>query len=184
MTKLWDEPMAVNFPALFSAVERPGFDELYEDIDGLRINAENISYQDGYLSFELLVFYAFSREFVSSFKRMQKAINIIVEDADTGQCHHFNLLDPHKRYPVEAGPNFDSELTKPTPGKKISYRQIPLEIELSNPGWGPHLYVRATLQTYNSNILAIDISDSVNLVSFMNGQPYSIDSTLAAADDY
>jgi len=184
MAKLWDEPIAVNFPKLFSAIERSGFDELYEDIDGLRLNADNIAYQDGCLSFELLVFYAFPREFVSSFRDMQKAINIIIENADTGQCHHFNLLDPHKRYPVEVGPNFDSELTKPTPGKKISYRQIPLEIELSNPGWGPHLYIRAALQSYNSNILAIDISDSVNLVSFMNGEPFSIESTLEEDDDY
>ena len=183
MPKLWDEPMEVSFPALFTFAERSGFPELIDDTDGLRLNADNISYQDGVLSLELLVHYAFQRRFLQQYKRMTKAINIVIENADTGQCHHFNLLDPHKRYAAQAGPNFNSEIENKLPGKKISYCQIPLQIELNNPGWGPHLYIRATLPSYNSNILAFDLSKDVELSSFMNGNSYSLETILEDSSD-
>ncbi|MFT5659286.1 MAG: hypothetical protein ACI9KN_002569 [Gammaproteobacteria bacterium] len=59
MTRLWDEPMAVSYPALFTSEFCAEFPESYEESDGLWLNAADIDYQDGLLSFELLVLYSF-----------------------------------------------------------------------------------------------------------------------------
>lgn len=51
--------MAVSYPALFTSEFCAEFPESYEESDGLWLNAADIDYQDGLLSFELLVLYSF-----------------------------------------------------------------------------------------------------------------------------
>jgi len=169
----WSDPIDIDFPELFSSVDREGFPELSEGDEGLTLHADNLKYEDGVFSCNLLLSFAFSREFLSSFRRVGSAINILIENVDTGQCYKMNLDDPHKTYPIIAGDNFDPAIQTAPPGLKTSYREIPLTMVIENPGWGPHLFCRAVLQNHTSNIVALDVSDKVSIFCFVNGTPHS-----------
>lgn len=179
----WSSPLEINFPELFSSQNRKGFPELAEEEEGICLYADNLSYEDSIFSCQLLVSFTFSRKFLCSFNRIGKAINLLIENADTGQCYQMNLDDPHKNYPAYSSDNFDPSIAKDLPGIKTSYRQIPLMIELENPGWGPHLFIRAILQNFTSNILALDFSDEVKISSFMDGEVHTVNLSEEESED-
>jgi hypothetical protein len=172
---LWNEPLELDFPELFSSMDRTGFPQVSDAEQGIRIYADNLSYEDNLLSCNLLITFSFKRAFATRFQRIGQALNVIVENADTGQSAFFNLNDPHKKYPSIKGDNLLSEPKSIKKGRKTSYREIPLTIELNNPGWGPHLFVRVALQAFVSNILAVDVSEEPRLSSYLNDEPYSVD---------
>jgi hypothetical protein len=171
---LWNSPLEISFPELFLSLVREGFPELGEKDEGICLYADNLSYLDGIFSCQLLVTFAFGRKYFSSFNRMGKAINILIENADTGQSYQMNLDDPHKTYPENSGDNFNPDNAKNFDGIKTSYREIPLTIELDNPGWGPHLFIRAVLQDFTSNTLAVDFTEDVSISSFLDGKTHTL----------
>ena len=168
------EPLKIDFPELFSSLDREGFACVEDGEEGIRIYADQLEYDEGVLSFKLLITYTFTRLFTTRFERMAKAIVISVEDASTGKCRVVNLLDPHKKYPQYRGLNYNPDRIAKSQGKKTSYREIPVEIAMGKPGWGPHFFIRAQLQKFNSNILALKLGDKVELTSFWNGSAYTV----------
>jgi hypothetical protein len=169
----WSDPIEIGFPELFSSLDRSGFPELADNEEGLCLHADNLSFESGLFACNLLLSFAFSRKFFGNFRRVGRAINIIIENADTGQCHRMNLEDPHKTYPSLAGDNHYSGSGVVHPGVKTAYREIPLTIELDNPGWGPHVFFRAVLQDHSSNILALNLFEEVSVCSFVDGKQIS-----------
>lgn len=176
------EPLKIDFPELYSSLDREGFACVEEGEEGIRIYADQLEYDEAVLSFKLLITHAFARPFTTRFERIAKAIVISVEDASTGQCRVINLLDPHKKYPQYKGLNYNPDRIAKSQGKKTSYCEIPIEIAMAKPGWGPHLFIRAQLQKFNSNILAINLGDKVELTSFRNGRAYTVNFKEAAND--
>jgi hypothetical protein len=176
------KPFIIDFPELFTSLDREGFARLGdESAEGIRINADEIEYTDGEFSCRLLIEYTFSLKFVSCFQRIQKAIAVSVENASSGQCEVFSLIDPHKVYPPSESPNFNPSYALDEAGHVTAYREIPLSMKLGHPGWGPHLFMRAQIQGFISNILAFDFSDEFTLSSYLDGKPYTM--TLSDADD-
>lgn len=176
------KPLDIDFPELFTSLDSEAHARLGDEAEeGIRINAENIEYEDGVLTCHLFIEYTFSLKFVSCFQRIQKAIVVSIENAASGQCTAINLIDPHKVYPPIKEPNFNSLHASDVPGHMTAYREMPISIKMERPGWGPHLFIRAQLQGYVSNILAFDFDDKVTLSSYLNEKPYTI--TLSEADD-
>ncbi len=164
-------------------MDRKDFPVLTSGEEGLRIFADKLNYQDDIFSCQLMISYAFKRQFISQFKRLAQAIVVIIENADTGQYHQMNLNDPHKVYPALEGDNYNASQITDLTGVKTSYREIPLVIELSNPGWGPHLFMHVSLQHFVSNTLALDFTDEPVISSYMNGQPFTINFSDEDNDD-
>lgn len=177
----WNHPLEIDFPELFTSVDREGFPVLDDGEKGIRIYADNLSFEEDLFSCHLLVSFAFSRQFHSSFKRIAQAITLLIENADTGQYHHMNLIDPHKKYPSLDGDNFDSNSGNGFKGIKTSYREIPISMVISKPGWGPHLFIRAVLQDITSNVLAINFGNELEISSYLNGLAFSVQ--LSSSDD-
>ena len=176
------KPLEVDFHELFTSLDRIAYARLGDESEeGIRINADKVEYVDGIFACHLLIEYTFSLQFVSCFHRMEQAIVISIENASSGQCEMFNLLDPHKRYPPYDGPNYNPLSMKEEMGCVTAFREIPLNIELKRPGWGPHIFIRAQLQDFTSNILAFDLGGTVTLSSFLDAQPYTV--TLGDNDD-
>jgi len=170
----WNIPIEIDFPELYSFTDRFGFPVLPDWEEGIRIVADELNYEDNFFSCHLLMSFAFKRKFASSFQDIDQAINIIIENADTGQCHHMNLVDPHKKFKSLQGDNFKPEKSIEGDGILTQFCEIPFNLELNSPGWGPHLFIRSTLQKFTSNILAIDISEEVKLTSYLDDAEYTI----------
>jgi hypothetical protein len=170
----WDTPIEIDFPDLFSSIDRAGFPVLPDWEQGIRIYVDNLNYEDGLLYGHLLVSFAFKRQFLSGFQDIDQAINIIIENVESGQCHYMNLIDPHKKFPSMQGDNFNSINTSDGKGVMTSYCEIPFTMKLKNPGWGPSLFIRAILQKFTSNIIAIDCSEDLSLVSFLNNEEHVV----------
>ena len=170
----WNSPLELDFPELFSSLDRKGFALLDSKQEGIRIYADKLEYQDGLLSGNLLLTYAFTRQFYTSYQRIAKAIVVTIENADTGQCTAIKLTDPHKVYPGFKGDNYSPDKAHESQGIKTSYREIPFGLEIVQPGWGPHLFIRAQLQKFSSNTLALNISDKVLLDSYMNAHVHDV----------
>jgi len=170
----WNSPLEIAFPELFSSLDRKGFVLLDSKQEGIRIYADKLEYQDGLLSGNLLLTFAFTREFYTSFQRIAKAIVVTIENADTGQCTAIKLIDPHKVYPGFNGDNYSPDKAHESQGIKTSYREIPFSLEVVQPGWGPHLFIRAQLQKFSSNTLALDVRDEIGLDSYMDARTHDI----------
>lgn len=172
----WNEPLEIDFTSLFSYEDQSNSPELEIGEQGIIISADQIEYQDAKLSFHLLISYCFDKSFVKQFQNLKNAITVLVEDGAMGQACNFKLLDPHKRYPDTKGDNFKA---KPNgqPSTKLSlvthYAEIPLELEVINPGWGPSLSVRLVLQQHCSNTLVFDLSDEASMIRLQNGLPFT-----------
>lgn len=177
----WNHPLEIDFPQLFTSVDREGFPVLGDGEEGIRIFADNLNFEEDVFSCQLLVSFAFSRQFCCRFKRLAQAITILIENADTGQYHHMSLIDPHKIYPSLDGDNFNPSDQNRLTGIKTSYREIPISMAISNPDWGPHLFMRAVLQDITSNLLAFNFSNELEMSSYMNDQPFSVQ--LSSNDD-
>lgn len=176
------KPLSIDFPELFTSLDRAAFARLGDESDeGIRINADDIEYTDGVFSCRLLIEYTFSLKFASCFQRLQQAIVVSIENAMSGQCAAINLLDPHKVYPPSENPNFNPVNASEEEGHVTAFREIPISIKLERPGWGPHLFIRAQLQDFISNILAFNCSDAVVMSSYLDAKPYTV--TLSSEDD-
>lgn len=170
----WNSPIEIDFPELFSSLDRKGFALLDSKQEGIRIYADELAYRYGQLSGNLLLTFAFARQFSTSFQRIEQAIVVTIENAETGQSEAIKLTDPHKVYPALEGRNYNPDKAHKSQGIKTSYREIPFSISMHQPGWGPHIFIRAQLQMFSSNTLALDISDEVILGSFLNAQEHTV----------
>ena len=112
----WSSPLKIETPELFSSINRKGFPTIASGEEGIRVYADKLNYQEGLFSCQLLISYAFARQFISSFKRPGQALIVLIENAETGQCHQMNLTDPHKRYPSLDGDNYSVDTAKPHKG--------------------------------------------------------------------
>jgi len=171
MNTLWDNPVELEFPELFSCEDRKGFPDLEDDVHGIVIYADGINYLENTLFLRLMVSYCFSNTFIKLFNNIELAIKIVIENPSNGQSRCFEIQDPHKRYPSHDEQNY-TDPSKSTKNQATfdmtSYVEIPLELQLENPGWGPSLFIRALLQETTSNILAFDLSEEGAMTSWKN----------------
>ena len=179
----YQEPLEIGFPDLFSSRERPGFPVFLDQREGISLAASDLSYADGELSFQLLVSYQLRREFLSGFQRISSAINVLVEDSQSGRCAHFNLDDPHKVYPARSGDNWRPEARRALPGTRISHREIPLVIATGLSNGYPHLVVRSVLQQHVSNSIAFETARAGAVCHALRGEAVLQDPDEAAVSD-
>lgn len=165
-----------GIPSLLSYEPVPESPRLEAPEVGLRLLARQVAWDGEVLSLELLAGYLFEAGFARGFQRLSEAIVLGLEDAERGRAAATPILDPWKRYPRRAGPNFGG-VRPPDPGAPTHHSGsvvIPLEIPLAPPALpGPSFYVTAFLQGHVSNTLAFDLAAG-SVVGYLDGEPCEV----------
>lgn len=153
------EPIETRSLTLFSFEPVPESPRVAPPETGLRLAARNVAYNGQALSLELLTTYRFEPAFVAAFQQLMHAVIMGLEDADAGRASALRTLDPRRRYPPRAGPNFMGLRPGPiTSGRTGGSVVMPIEILLPPPTVsGPSFYATAFLQNHVSNTLAFDL---------------------------
>lgn len=163
-----------EFTGLFRGTSRKNFPDISEQGEGVLINADGLQYDDGVARFSILVSYQFIRAYAESFRNIDWALLLTVEDVASGRGMAVNLRDPHKRY-ADSNPNYrpithNSGVlgsTRTTISYIASYIEVPLSVRVARPRFAPSLFISVTLHHFQSNRLGVDLMNlkTINYVA-------------------
>jgi hypothetical protein len=149
--------------------------------EGLRVAVRDLRSGDGRLAFDLLLGYRFTAPFVSRFERFTDALVFTIEDAAGGVAVARRAIDPTKRYPYRAGPNWLGPSAQDARTSwSAGWLRIPCLVSPAPSPWiGPSVFVSASLQGHRSNTVGIDVV-AAKAASWREGRPFPV-STVGSA---
>jgi hypothetical protein len=167
--------LEVSMPALFTYEETGRSPRLEVPETGLRINAEELSFDGGVVRLRLLVACCVPRPFHDAFQHFLQAPVVAIESAHTGCAFAARLSDPWKRYRPRQGPNYRGGASPGGPATRYIKRWINADLEFPAPPapFEPSVFLTVMLQEYRSNTLGLDLS-RIGVVSYVDGTPSEV----------
>ncbi|MGH7296993.1 MAG: hypothetical protein ACRELB_18790 [Polyangiaceae bacterium] len=169
------EKLRIEFPMKFVHRGGPESPALPEMQEGLRINAGDLKYDKGTLSFRLHVTCCLKRELNDSFRSVFRGVALTIEDASGGTAGAARLIDPHVTYPESDEPNYDPRRGKDARDAYVT-RSMSTEVAvaIAPPTFDPSVFVTAVLLDRTSNTLAINLRRAT-FESLLEGKPSAIE---------
>lgn len=146
-----------DFTGLFRGVSRKNFPSIANIGTGIRINVDGLDYNNGMLSFNVLVAYCFSRSFIMKFHNVEWSLILTIDDIASARGLSLNLRDPHKRYQNSRRAERTFPRTEEPVSFVESYVEIPLAIRVLKPIFSPSIFLTVTLHEFQSNRIGLDL---------------------------
>lgn len=168
-----------EFTGLFRGTSRKNFPDISDKKEeGIWVNADGLLYDDGVASFSILVSYRFFRVYAESFRNIDWALLLTIEDVYSGRGIAVNLRDPHKRYADPRGTKYRQAIsnssasgsTRTTKSYMASYIEVPISVRVARPRFAPSLFISVTLHHFQSNRLGLDLMN-LKTINYVAGKP-------------
>ena len=123
---------------------------------GIRIDLQDVTFEEGMLSFGLRVGYKLPFQFATAFANVHQAFVLFIEVPDLPGIGHALLADPQS---VLASPNFDGEPRDDASASTFMGGRLGRIMVVNLPPSLPRcrIFLRACVQDLFSNVLSVDL---------------------------
>ena len=129
----------------------------FDELEGIRVAADQVSLIDGMLRFRLVISWAVSRDLVNSFPQPNWALVAVARDLRNGAVAAVSLRDPTLNYLVMPDPNFeDRRGPVPLQGFAGGHLNAPLAMQIGDAPSHPGLLVHVAVLGELSNVIAVE----------------------------
>lgn len=164
-----------DFTDIFKLTSRVNFPNIVDPEIGVRLNIDNILYDDELLYCSVLISYRLLLSYVEKFPRVDWSMILTVDDIISSKGLIINLRDPNKRYPFANNIVVSRETTGSSDENFLSgYLEVPICIEAIKTKILPSIYFSVYLNNYRSNRIGIDIENLCPLY-YVDGEISSLE---------